>query len=328
MSFERVTASIPADAPGTATELTLFRIGPADAPTKIYMQAALHADEQPGIMAIHHLLPMLEEADRDGKLRARFSILPMVNPLGMSRVESETHLGRYDARSGTNFNRRWPDLFAAVGADIGPKLGNDATTNVRLIRQAVKNWLDAQTPQTAMQKLRHRVMCEAYDADYVLDLHCDNEALPHLFVTPDSMNNLAELADWMGSVAQLTAEDSGGGSFDEVWPSLWTKLRAAYPEKPIPFSATAATLEYRGQHDVFDDLGKSDAEGLFNFFIAKGFIDLPLPAKSDPAPAPSPLSATQMLRVGEPGLLAGPRRQRCPRRAGRAGRGGRGGCAS
>src|SRR5690554_6121682 len=147
-------------------------------------------------------------------------------------------------------------------------------------------------------------MCEAYDADYVLDLHCDNEALPHHFITPESMDNLTELADWMGSVAQLTAGDSGGGSFDEVWPSLWTRLIAAHPDKPIPFSATAATLEYRGRHDVFDEMGKKDAENLFNFFIAKGFIDLPLPPKPAPAPAPSPLSATQMLRVSQPGLLA------------------------
>lgn len=304
MPLERITTSIAADAPGTTTTLTLFRIGPADANTKIYMQAALHADEQPGIMAIHHLLPLLEKADRDGKLRARFSIHPMVNPLGMGRIESETHLGRYDSRSGTNFNRRWPDLFAAISDEIGSRLTDDASANVRLIRQAVRNWLDAQTPLTAMQKLRHHVMCEAYDADYVLDLHCDNEALPHLFVTPDSMNELTELADWMGSVAQLTAEDSGGGSFDEVWPALWTRLRAAHPEKPIPFSGVAATLEYRGQHDVFDALGKSDAENLFNFFIAKGFVDLPLPERPQPAPLPTPLSATQMLRVGQPGLLA------------------------
>lgn len=304
MPLERITTTIPADAPGTTTELALFRIGPADAATKIYMQAALHADEQPGIMAIHHLLPLLEKADAEGRLRARFSIHPMVNPLGMSRIESETHLGRYDGRSGTNFNRRWPDLYAAIGDNVGPDLTNDADTNIRVIRQAVRNWLDAQTPQTAMQRLRHRVMCEAYDADYVLDLHCDDEALPHLFVTPESMNALAELADWMGSVAQLTAEDSGGGSFDEVWPSLWTRLRAAHPDKPIPFSGVAATLEYRGQHNVFDAVGRKDAENLFNFFIAKGFIDLPLPEASQPAPAPTPLSATQILRVDRAGLLA------------------------
>lgn len=304
MPLERITTTIPADAPGTTTQLTLFRIGPADAATKVYMQAALHADEQPGIMAIHHLLPLLEKADAEGRLRARFSIHPMVNPLGMSRIESEVHLGRYDGRSGTNFNRRWPDLFAAIGQTVAPKLTMDAAANVSAIRGAVKAWLDVQTPQTAMQKLRHRVMSEAYDADYVLDLHCDNEALPHLFVTPESMAELTELADWMGSSAQLVAEDSGGGSFDEVWPTLWTRLRAAHPDKPIPFAGVAATLEYRGQHDVFDELGRNDAENLFNFFIAKGFIDLPLPETPRPAPAPTPLSATQMLRVDRAGLLA------------------------
>jgi predicted deacylase len=154
-----------------------------------------------------------------------------------------------------------------------------------------------------MQKLRHFVMTHACDADYVLDLHCDNEALVHLFVTPDSMAELTELADHMGSVAQLTAEDSGGGSFDEVWPSLWTRLRAAHPDKPIPFSARAATLEYRGQPDVFDDLGKDDAARLFAFFQAKGLVD-GTPPTVEPAPAPLPLSATEMLRVDKAGLLA------------------------
>ena len=68
MSFERITHRIEADAPGTTAQLTLFRIGPAEAEQKVYLQAALHADEQPGIMALHHLLPMLETADARGEL--------------------------------------------------------------------------------------------------------------------------------------------------------------------------------------------------------------------------------------------------------------------
>lgn len=303
MSLERITHSIPADAPGTTAELTVFHIGPKDAGRKVYLQAALHADEQPGIMAIHHLLPLLEAAEAKGQLRARFTLLPMVNPLGMGQRLFESQVGRYDFRGGVNFNRRWPDLFAAVGKTVAPRLTDDPEANVATIRTAVGDWLKAQKPLTANQKLRHLVMTEAHDADYVLDLHCDNEALVHLFVTPDSMKELTELADHMGSAAQLVAEDSGGGSFDEVWPSLWTRLRAAHPEKPIPFSARAATLEYRGQADVFDALGKDDAERLFAFFQAKGLI-AGTPPRVEPAPAPLPLSATEMLRVDSAGLLA------------------------
>lgn len=303
MAFERITHTIDADAPGTTTQLTLFRIGPADAAAKIYLQAALHADEQPGIMVLHHLLPLLKAADEKGELSARFTIFPMVNPLGMNQRVFEDHIGRYDFRSGTNFNRRWPDLFAAVDTKVAQNLTDDPAANIAMIREAVRDWLDTQHPTTAMQKLRHLVMTEAHDADYVLDLHCDNEALVHLFVTPDSMAELGELADHIGSVAQLTAEDSGGGSFDEVWPSLWTRLRQAHPNKPIPFSARAATLEYRGQPDVFDEIGKKDAARLFGFFQAKGFA-AGTPPKVEAAPAPSPLSATEMLRVDKAGLLA------------------------
>ena len=303
MSFERITHRIEADAPGTTAQLTLFRIGPAEAEQKVYLQAALHADEQPGIMALHHLLPLLEQADARGELMARFSLFPMVNPLGMGQRLFEDHVGRYDFRTGTNFNRRWPDLYAAVGTTIAQNLGDDGSANVAMIRAAVRDWLAEQSPVTGMQKLRHLVMSEAYDADYVLDLHCDNEALVHLFVTPDSMAELGELADHMGSVAQLTAEDSGGGSFDEVWPSLWTRVRHAHPDKPVPFSARAATLEYRGQCDVHDETGKADASGLFAFFQAKGLI-AGTPPEVEAAPAPLPLSATEMLRVDQAGLLA------------------------
>lgn len=304
MTFERITQRIAADAPGTTTKLTFFNIGPADAQTKVYLQAALHADEQPGLMVLHHLLPMLKAADEAGTLKARFTLAPMVNPLGMNQMLFQSHLGRYDFRSGTNFNRKWPDLFAAVEDKIEATLGDDAATNVAAIRALVRDWLSAQKPATAMQRLRHAVMSQAYDADYVLDLHCDNEALPHIFITPDSMDGMQDLADWMGSVAQLTADDSGGGSFDEVWPSLWTRARKAHPNKPIPFSARAATLEYRGQPDVYDGMGKADAQNLFWFFQGRGLIEGSPPKAPEPMPEPLPLSATEMLRVDQAGLLA------------------------
>ena len=303
MAFDHEIHHIDTGAPGTVAELSIFRIGPATDRQKIYLQAALHADEQPGIMTLHHLLPLLREADDKDELSARFTILPMDNPLGMGQHLFGEHIGRYDFRSGLNFNRRWPDLFAAVSDAVAARLTDDADANVSIIRQSVREWLDQQTPQTALQKLRHLVMTLAHDADYVLDLHCDNEALVHLFVTPDSMSGLTELADHMGSVAQLTAEDSGGGSFDEVWPSLWTRLRTAHPDRPIPFSAHAATLEYRGRPDVFDADGKDDALRLYAFFQAKGFVAGTPPAVPS-APAPLPLSATQMLRVDRAGLLA------------------------
>jgi len=304
VSFELRTVTFSGDTPGQVTTLSYYEIGPADASTKIYLQAALHADEHPGTMLLHHLLPMLREADTAGQLNARFTVMPLVNPLGAATFSLRRHIGRYDAATGVNFNRRWPDLFKAVGAGLANRLGADAGANVGLVRAAVAEWLASQSPRSANEALRLHVMRLAHDADFVLDLHCDDDSLIHIFISPELMPGLQDLADWMGSAATLTAEDSGGGSFDEVLPQLYRQLARANPGKPVPMATAAATLEYRGQADVFDALGKDDARRLHGFFCERGFIAADTGPRPAAMPAATPFEATEIIRVGSPGLVA------------------------
>jgi predicted deacylase len=266
MTFQLHETTFSGDTPGTTTSLYWYTAGPEDAAVKVHLQAALHADEQPGTMALHHLLPMLAEADAAGALKARFVIFPSVNPLGLANRSLRHHIGRYDIETGVNYNRRWPDLYPLIADAIAGKLGADPKANIATIRAAVGAWIAAQKPGSAAQQLRLFVLQSAHDADIVLDLHCDDDSLMHIFTSPELMPGLQDLADWMGIAATLTAEDSGGGSFDEVLPSLYRKARLANPEHPIPNGAETATLEYRGRADSFDALGKVDAEGLFGFF--------------------------------------------------------------
>src|SRR5690606_18340703 len=135
-------------------------------------------------------------------------------------------------------------------------------------------------------------------------LHCDDDSLKHIFTSPELMPGLQDLADWMGVAATLTAEDSGGGSFDEVLPSLYRKARLANPDHPFPIGVETATLEYRGRADSFDSLGRADAAGLFGFFASRGLIAADPGPRPHPAPAPTPFEATEVLRVDAPGLLA------------------------
>lgn len=304
MSFAQRRLSLAADTPGATTDLTWYVAGPEDAATKVYLQAALHADEQPGTMALHHLLPMLRDASAAGTLRARFTIMPMVNPLGMGNLSLRRHIGRYDPNTGVNYNRRWPDLFAAIGEDVAPQLGNSALANVAIIRRAITNWIGRQSPRSAEQQLRLAVLHEAHDADMVLDLHCDAEALNHIYTSPEMMPGLQDLANWMGSAATLVAPDSGGGSFDEILPLLYRKLAEANPDKPVPMASATATLEYRGQADVSDAYGRTDAQGLFGFFAARGLIDADPGPSPEPAPKATPFEATEIVRAPRPGLLA------------------------
>ena len=304
MSFEKISRKLVGDTPGRSTELNYFRIGPEDAAKKVYLQAALHADEQPGILVLHHLLKLLREADAAGDLNARFVLFPMVNPLGMGDIEFGQHQGRYSRSTGVNHNRDWPVLYDAVGYGFAEKLGDDAAENVKLVRAALREWADCLPLVTAQDQWRHCVVSEACDADYVFDLHCDDDSLLHIFSIPQLADNMQQLADWSGAAATMLAEDSGGGSFDEVWPAIWLRLAEECGEKPVPLSVVSCTLEYRGQSDTFDDLNRQDAHNLYGYFQEQGLIGgAPLGQKGE-ARAGTDLRATEYLRAPQAGLLA------------------------
>lgn len=303
MTFQQHSATLDGDTPGQSTQLYWYTAGPDDAPTKVYLQAALHADEQPGTMLLHHLLPMLRQLDGEEKLNARFVIFPSVNPLGLGTNVLRRHIGRYDLETGVNFNRRWPDLYPQIADAIAGKFTSDASQNIGVIRNAVRDWLDSQQPVSATQKMRLIAMRAAHDADMVLDLHCDDESLIHIFTSPEMIPGLDDLAAHMGADATLTAEDSGGGSFDEVLPVLFRKAQKANPAHPIPMRVETATLEYRGRADISDNLGRDDAQRLFNFLAGRGLVDAPT-TSPEPAPKATPFEATEVLRADRSGLLA------------------------
>ncbi len=304
MSFSQQRRTIAGDTPGASHDLVWYRCGDTSSGRKVYLQSALHADEHPGTMLLHHLLPMLREADERDALRAEFIVVPMVNPLGMASFSFRTHLGRYDANTGLNHNRRWPDLAGLLAPDIGGRLGNDPARNVLVIRAAVADWLAAQIPATAAQELRLAVLALAHDADIVLDLHCDSDSLMHIFTSTDLAGRLADLGAWMGAAAILTADDSGGGSFDEMLPALYRAVAVANPDRPVPLACAAATLEYRGLADIDDATGLADAEALMGFFAGRGLVDGRDGALPRRPPPVTPLAATEIVRAGRPGLLA------------------------
>ncbi len=304
MSFARISKVLSGDSPGKTTELNYFRIGPQHAEKKVYLQAALHADEQPGIMVLHHLLEMLRKADQEEELKAEFVLFPMVNPLGMSDIEFGQHQGRYDRDSGVNHNRQWPDVYAAVGEQLGDKLGQDETENIKLVRETVGIWLKDLPSVKARDQWRQLVISESYDADYVFDLHCDDESLLYIYAVPQVAKSMQQLANYSGAMATLLAEDGGGNSFDEVWPGLWINLAQHYQDRAIPMPVKACTLEYRGKIDTFDSLNQQDADNLFGYFQAEGLIGGSARGKPIEAPAATDLRALEIVRAEHAGLVA------------------------
>jgi len=265
---------LPAMTPGGGRSLTVHRFGRAGARPKAYLQAAIHANELPGVMVLHHLLPMLVKADRKGRIKGEIVIVPAVNPIGFAQLVGHTHLGRYDFLGRDNFNRNWLDLSAEVARRTGAKLGRKAADNVAMIRTAALAALAAMKPVNELQTLRVEAMKLSIDADVVLDLHCDAHSSLHLFISAH---------DWPGAARVLAADIRAEATlYNEPYPAsltfsgvnsaLWPRLAELFPAARIPQACLSATIEYRGQHDVNHALGEADARNLYRTLVRRGAI--------------------------------------------------------
>lgn len=304
MAHRIETVALPSMSPGTSRSLKVHRFGASGTRPKAYIQAALHADELPGMLVLHHLLRRLDEAAARGEIKGEIVIVPVANPIGLSQNVLTVHAGSRYVRGGGDFNRHWPDLAQGLREAVEGRLGADAAANVAAIRTALRMKLDALAGNDELSALRRATLRLSYDADIVLDLHCDDEALPHVFMMPQHWPEGADLAAETGSAACMLCDDTGSNCFDETNSLPFTRLAKLLGDRfPIPPACFAATVEFRGQSDVFDDLAEADARGLYRFLQRRGLVAgdaglLPV------ACAATPFDAADYVTVPVAGLIA------------------------
>ena len=297
--------ALPAPAPGTQRSLLAHCYGQPGARPKAYIQAALHADEIPGLLVAQHLLQALEQAQAEQRIHGEVLVVPVANPIGLDQHLNGTLLGRLNFDGGGNFNRDFPDLVAGARERLRGHLSGDAAANVALIRATLRAVLAAQSAPRESDVLQHALLGLALDADIVLDLHCDSEALLHLYASRWQREDAVTLGAELGVAAVLLEENAGGQPFDEACAGPWWMLRAALAEegRPIPLACFATTVELRGQADVCDETAQADAAALLRFLQRRGVLagdPGPLP---EPRCAPTPLEGVDVLSAPAAGVL-------------------------
>lgn len=293
---------------GSQKTLVAFHFGTPGARPKVYIQASLHAEELPGMLVAHHLRQRLEAADNAGLVRGEVILVPAANPIGLSQRLDHRAMGRFEFDTAQNFNRHYPDLAEAVLAGVRSRVGPNAQANVVIVRQLVGQWLAQWQPASELDSLRRQLLLLSHDADLVLDLHCDNDAVMHLYSEEACWPPLEPLARLLGCQAVLLARESGGGPFDERLSGLWWQLAAALREAglnaPLPQGCASATVELRGEGDVSHDLSRKDAHAVFAFLEHAGAVSAAAAPLLPPmACKPTPLAGSQTLRSPVPGVL-------------------------
>jgi predicted deacylase len=293
----------PADS-SMSCQLTSFHYGAPGSGKKVYIQAALHADEVPGMLVSQFLRTEFAALDAAGKIRGEIVLVPAANPIGLSQAIHGAPFGRFDLTTGTNFNRAYKHVADDLKRSLQGKLTDSAEANIALIRAHARESVATWKPNTDADALKKTLLSMAIDADIVLDLHCDNEAVLHIYAGTPLAEAAGPLSAYMGAHALLLALEAGEEPFDEACSRLWWDLAAHFgPAFPIPAACLSTTVELRGEMDVNYDFARRDARGLINFLAHAGVLDMTADAMPAPVCAPTPLEGVEPLAAPHSGVL-------------------------
>jgi len=295
--------SLQSPAPGSHLSLQVLRFGTAGIGPKVYIQGALHADEVPAILVTRELARVLADLETQGAVSGEIVLVPFANPIGLAQHVLGAHQGRFDMRDGGNFNRSYAELAPLVIDSLRQQLTPDALTNTRLIRGALKAAADARVASHNTQDMKNQLLRLAVDADIVLDLHCDTDAVMHVYALTPQAAIAQELGAAMGARAVLLATESGDCPFDEACSRPWLALQQQLPQFPIELACFGATVELRGETDTSHALAEQDARGLCQFLAWRGVLSLP-EAELPPALCrPTPLSGSEPITAPHAGVV-------------------------
>jgi predicted deacylase len=300
--FSHNNISLPSPGPGTQRNLSVLTYGSSNSRPKFYIQTALHADEIPGMLMLHHLRKNLDLAAREGRISGQIVIVPVANPIGMSQRIQGNISGRLDLNNGKNYNRGYPDLFPGVSRRIKGKLTENAAHNVRIIRQATSDEIQTLPDLTEGDAYRKVLLSLCSDSDYCIDVHCDNEAILYLYTNGSHPQQEKQLSAYMGCKLHLV-DSTTSQCFDGAVSLLWLRLKEKFGNFPIPPSCLGCTLEMRGQRDVTDAYGSMDAKNFYQFLVSQGAVkDIQKPIPESLCEA-IPLEAQIYLKSPHTGIV-------------------------
>ncbi|HEV7246469.1 MAG TPA: succinylglutamate desuccinylase/aspartoacylase family protein [Shinella sp.] len=270
---------IGGDTTGIEWRLPVFRFKGSDAKApSVYIQAALHANELPGTALTHFLLEMLRKAEADGAIRGDITVIPQANPIGLAQSHFGEMQGRFELGSRTNFNRDFPLIALAE-------------------RETLLENLDR---RSAADRLKRTLLHTALGADLVIDLHCDDESLQYAYIDDAFWPEAADLACALDMQAVFLS-DGESSAFEEAVGHAF-KHQGGDKLKTVP-GRLAVTVELRGRRDVYPDIAKADAAGLWQFLAGRGVVSDPSYRAKDYAGPAIPLDNIEMVRAPEPGTV-------------------------
>jgi predicted deacylase len=299
-----VKHALPTLSTGTSREIVSYHFGSASNGKKVYIQSSLHADEIPGMLVSHYLRQSFSVLEQAGAIASEIVLVPVANPIGLAQDIQGSAFGRFDMATGINFNRGYQYLTARLKQKLAGKLGADVRANTILIREQALALLAEWQPNSEAAALKKTLQTLAIDADIVLDMHCDNQAVMHLYTGTPLAEATMPLVRYLGGRALLLSVLSGDDPFDESCSRHWWELAEEFgTDTPIALGCQSVTIELRGESDVAHDYAEQDAHAIVQFLIQAGHIQAKAEAMPEALCQPTPLEGSEPIIAAHAGIL-------------------------
>jgi predicted deacylase len=293
---------LPSPGPGTTRQITVYRYGTPGSRPKVYIQTALHADEIPGMLVLHHLRTLLNNALEHNDIKGEIIVVPVANPIGMSQRIQGKISGRLDLNNGRNYNRNFPDLVTAVSEIIDGNLTANQEKNDTLIRNALVQVVNELPDLSEADAYRKALLSLCADSDICLDLHCDSESILYLYSTGHHPEAADQLSTQLGCEVHLV-DSTTTQCFDGSISLTWGVLMDHFPDYPIAAGCMGGTIELRGKTDVSDDLAEQDANNIMQFLIRQDVVTGPEKELPEAKCHATPLEGQIYLYVPHTGIV-------------------------
>lgn len=270
-------------ATGTKLEIPVYFFkGKNAAAPKTYIQSSMHGAEVQGNAVIAALIAHLEKSPPLGDI----TLVPLANPDAIHLKIGEYTHGRFDPTTGANWNRNY--WQGAMDSGVRDPLQVDcaqfAAENLRLawpqmakkFSARLRSGLDKKMrePNPFGAKLAFLLQKMAFAADIVLDLHCANRSVRHLYAPEYAVRD----AKFFQIPFHLLIPNEFSGALDEScfhpWWTLWNALQdEKYAGLPDPNEIPRAfTLELGNHEEVSRADAETDAAGILNYLKSRGAI--------------------------------------------------------
>lgn len=243
----------------------------------IYFQANVHGAELQGNLVIKELMNYFTSHSFKGKI----TFVPFANPLGSTQTFGGYTYGRFNPRTGDNWNRNYLDLMklkpeqmSETLIDFCERIKDKNIEEIRnhyksFIKKNLINYLDTQRPYgiTDNKKLFVTLQSLASDADYVFDLHTGSKATRYLYAAEyekDSAKNLL-------FPHTLLIPNEFAGAMDEATFTPWVELHNELDKRGIthPIAFESYTIELGSEEYVSTSDAQTDALRILHFLKSK-----------------------------------------------------------